>query len=207
MEIKDINKYRRTLFHETGHYIARKLNLSIYSKGAGVNEMYLKEEKYAKNGLNYSGGTTAKIPVSYVDEGFIKDVPNYIAVLIYGCIIQVLYQRNFENRNFRDCFSLDNSSQGQSDMDFFTRIGEEFTGSKRLELVEYIENEYLDLIQENYKELEKLVGKETFILKQEGLKYLLNLEQIDQLLEGFLQSHAEYYKKFIQKIIEIKNEG
>lgn len=206
MEIKDINKYRRTLFHETGHYIARKLNLSIYSKGAGVNEMYLKEEKYTKNGLDYSGGTTAKIPVSHVDEGFIKDVPNYIAVLIYGCIIQVLYQRNFENKKFRDCFSLDNSSQGQSDMDFFIRIGEEFTGPKRLELVEYIENEYLDLIQENYKELEKLLGNETFILKQEDLKYILNLERIDQLLEDFLQSHSEYYKKFIQKIIEIKNE-
>ena len=104
MEIKDIDKYRRTLFHETGHYIARKLNLSIYKKGAGIKEIYIKEEKFTTNGLDYSGGATAKIPENYVDEGFIKDVPHYIAVIIYGCIIQVLYQRNFKNKKFRECF-------------------------------------------------------------------------------------------------------
>jgi hypothetical protein len=205
MEIKNIDKYRRTLFHETGHYIARKLNLSIYNKGAGVKEMYLKEE-YNNYGFDYSGGTTAKTPENYADEGFIKDVPNYIAVLIYGCIIQVLHQKNIENKKFRECFSLKNSSQGKYDIDSFTRIGKEFTGPKRLELVKYIENEYLYLIEENYKELEKLLRKETFILKIEGSKYILDLEQIDQILEDFLLSHSEYYKNFIEKIIEIKNE-
>ena len=206
MEIKDIDKYRRTLFHETGHYIARKLNLSIYKKGAGIKEIYIKEEKFTTNGLDYSGGATAKIPENYVDEGFIKDVPHYIAVIIYGCIIQVLYQRNFKNKKIRECFSLDNSAQGISDMDSFTRIGIEFTGPKRLKLVEYIENEYLDLIEENYKKLEKMVGKETFIFEKEGSKYILNLEQIDRLLEDFLISHTKYYKRFIKKIIEIKND-
>ena len=91
-------------------------------------------------------------------------------------------------------------------MDSFTRIGIEFTGPKRLKLVEYIENEYLDLIEENYKKLEKMVGKETFIFEKEGSKYILNLEQIDRLLEDFLISHTKYYKRFIKKIIEIKND-
>lgn len=206
MEIKNIDKYRRTLFHETGHYIARKLNLTIYNKGAGVKEIFLKEELYTINGLDYSGGVIPNTPENYEFEGYINDVPYYISVLVYGCIIQVLYQKNIENKNFRECFSLEKSSQGKYDMESFTTIGKEFIGPKRLELVEYIENEYLDLIGGNYKELERLLGKETFIFKKEGSKYILNLDKIDQLLKDFLQSHSEYYKHFIQKIIEIKND-
>jgi len=197
----NIENLRRVFIHETGHFLARTLNLECFNIGAGVENIIIKTYGLERV-QEYVGETIPKKPNNYVETNNIENVPEYLAVLFYGCIFQSFIKSLDSFNNFQNCFNPSNKANGKFDFDAFR--GLDISGIRRKALVDYIQTDYVVSIAEDSSHIDRL-------LKLDPLKYLLknkdvfvvNLELLEDDLSQFIEEHKTYYLIFLKNINQI----
>lgn len=196
-----INTLHSVFFHEIGHYIARELNLRLFNKGLGVAQIRLRVVTNKEGRLDYQGETIAAKPKGYRSTDRIKDLPEYIAVLLYGCLFQVLYdcQKN-HTIDFTTCFNLKPNNQGFYDCKAYSSLNGYCTHNNRMEIVEYTGNEYFKKLK-NKRHFKNLFEIDPMEFLTENKSYLeADLGRLNQRLTVFIESHMEEYLAYIQRI-------
>ena len=135
------NKNLETVFfHELGHFVANKLINELYNIFE-IEEVLL-IQKYT-NEVDYEGQTKRKIPLGKADTP-LKNMPERLCSLIYGCYFQTIYQ----DTNINMCFNQSSDFKGCQDyLDFAEclRMFKIESKTKR-DLLAYLTVEYLSLI-------------------------------------------------------------
>jgi len=183
---------QRTFIHEVGHFVARELNKRLFKVGNGVEEIFiLKVNNIQKT--NIGGGTKARIPDLY-NHNEVVDIPEYIAVLVYGCLFQILATKV----RFDQCFCLERGSYGLKDAEQFSALAKYLSGSKRKEIFDYFDKTYISLLLDNYQHLRQVLDMkfENFIIEDEQL-YKIDLLKLESHLADFFTSHSIFYHKMI----------
>ena len=197
---------KRVFIHEIGHYVARELNCELYNLGDGVEQIFIKTHNFS-NSIDYLGGTTARKPKEYVENGEIKNVYEHTAVLLYGCLFQTMYLKSISNYEFRSCFNLKENANGKCDAKEFNAMSKHITGPIRKKIVEYTENKYLNMLNADQNHLQKIYKLEpSKFLKANDDGYCVHLELLKKELSYFIIKHKKYYSDYIQNIKRIKNE-
>jgi len=200
---------KRIFIHELGHYTAHTLNLELSNTGAGVAQIWLQEQS-GDNFCDYSGGTTPKVPKNHVNDGQIRNKPEYIGALLYGCIFQNIYESKDRYIPFNECFCQESDKQkevrahGKIDYSNFHK----YLGQKIWpEIMIYVEQEYIGLLRQNIDHFEPLFNLEIleYINVPSKLMYV-DLEKLDSNIRPFLETHKKFYASFLTEINQrIKN--
>src|SRR5690606_11943361 len=102
-------------FHEVGHYVAQQLNYKIFHTGE-VHQIII--ERVFPNGTeDYMGQTISKIPDGESPETPLKNLPEKIAEMIYGCYFQSLFLKE----DLDKCFDYKNPTcRGSRDVSYLS---------------------------------------------------------------------------------------
>lgn len=201
----NIQKLTRVFIHEIGHYVARELNFKLYNIGDGVERIFIKTHNLS-NTIDYSGETTAKKPEGHVDNDKIENIAEFTAVIIYGCLFQTLYLKSKLEFDFRDCFSPDDSANGQCDFIEFRSMEKYISSHKRKEMVEYSESEYLNQLFKDQSHINKILNLKLLIyLKKENNDFTIKLDLLNKDLADFMTEHEKYYIEYLKNIMRIIN--
>ncbi|MBO0329844.1 hypothetical protein [[Muricauda] lutisoli] len=201
----NILNLKRVFIHEVGHFIARELNYKHYKIGLGTEQIYI-EPCRLPDTTDYSGGATAIKPKGYIENGEVQNPTEYMAVILYGCVLQTLYLKSKEDIGFRTCFNIGNLANGKLDALEFRAMEEYCTGPKRKKIVEFIEKEYLSNLFTDQNHLKKLFELDPLkFIDNRNDKLYVNLPLLKQSLEEFMTEHLEYYSVFVKTIKRIEN--
>lgn len=186
------SKLKKTIIHETGHFIARYLNKKIFNSGFGTEKMVIKKNN-SSNKLHYCGVTVPNRPTNYSPFDEIKDFAEYFAVVVYGCIFESI----FLNKNFEECFNCKNSGNGDI-LQFDFNVNKYFNPITKTQLIHYIKDNYFIELKNNQSHFEVLFNLkfEELLRYQEG-EYIVDLKKLEILILPFLNEHTPYYYSFI----------
>jgi len=196
---------KRVFIHEIGHFIARELNKECFNIGCGTDSIYIQSHNISGN-IDYTGGTKAIKPIEYVDNVEISNPIELMAVVLYGCTLQTLYAHGVYK--FQDCFNLKDNANGKHDAMDFVALGKYFSGTQRRKIVEFIESDYLTKLNQDQSHLKKVFDLEPLkFLKSEGDLLNVNLGLLKECMIDFFNEHKTYYRYFIAKLKNIRNNG
>ncbi|WP_282056035.1 hypothetical protein [Maribacter luteus] len=202
----NIDNLKRVFIHEIGHFVSRELNYEHYQIGLGTEQIYIEAHKFPKT-IEYTGGATAIKPKGYIDNGEVENPIEYMAVILYGCILQTLYLKSKDDYEFRICFSISNGANGKLDAEEFSAMEKYLAGPKRKKIVEFIETEYLNKLSADQNHLKKLFELDPLkFVEIRNERLFVNLDLLRECLRTFMIEHQEYYSDFINNIKLIKNE-
>lgn len=188
----DIN-LKKTVIHEIGHFIARYLNQKTYNSGFGSMEMIIKKPINSDNESDYRGINIPNRPPNFSDSDEIKDLAEYFAVVVYGCIFESL----FLNKKFEDCFNCSGSGNGDI-MQYNFNTNRYLNEDSKLKLLLYIKDDYFAEMKDNHVHFNKLFNLEfEHILKNQGSGFSVDLKKLEILILPFIEEHLVYYNSFI----------
>lgn len=188
-------KLKKTIIHETGHFIARYLNKKIFNSGFGTEKIVIIENN-SKNKLDYSGVTVPNRPINYSSSDEIKDFAEYFAVVVYGCIIESIYL----NKKFEECFNCKNSGNGDL-RQFDFNVNKYFNMITKRELTNYIKDNYFIKMKNNQSHFNELFNlKFEELLEYQNGEYIVDLKKLEILIRPFLNAHIPYYYSFISDL-------
>ncbi len=196
---------KRTIIHELGHYTARRLNLKK-GKGGGVNQIWIKEKR--KNDIiEFEGGTVPIPPKNYIDDGSIKDKPEFIATVSYGCIFQILFESKSPVENFEECFchqNLRNYSVRAHGTDDFDKLEHHFSERIKDDVIKHIKFSYLPILIKNRDHIDQLfeINFDDYLFQRDSLQEL-NLNRLQADIDNFLITHSQYYYNYLKTLQNI----
>lgn len=196
------NNLKRTIIHEIGHFVATELNHRLFESGKCLSIKLT--GKTVNGGIDYKGLTEADVNIDKDEETKMKLLSQRIAVLVYGCYFQCLY----EGKALNDCFGFNNPSlNGAIDRQMYNTVFPYDVGrEQRIKAEQYL-NLYLNSLEEFKGEFDKIFNQDfKSILREEENNIQLNLAQLKEKINDFLDSHLKKFKEFHENINSIKNE-
>lgn len=191
---------KRTIIHEIGHFVAIELNNLLFESGECLSIQLNAETVNGEN--DFRGLTKSDVNNDKDEKTKWNLLSQRIAVLVYGCFFQCL----FEEKELNDCFGFNNSSlNGATDRQMYNTVFPfEVEREQRRETEKYL-NEYLNSLNLSRKDFEIVFNQNfTEIINTEENLIEVNLKNLKENLDEFLKSHLEVFKEFHEKITSIK---
>ena len=192
---------KRTIIHEIGHFVAIELNNKLFETGECLGIELI--EKFANGVVDYEGLTKSNVNNDEDEKTNMELLSQRIAVLVYGCYFQCL----FEGKKLNDCFGVnDTMLHGSTDREKYNitfpfEVGKE----QRIETEKYL-NKYLKSLEEFKEEFDKIFNQDfNNILTREENKFEINLKLLKDKLGDFLNLHIDKFKEFQENINLIKS--
>ncbi len=186
------HKVKRVFFHELGHYISSKLNERFYS-GFGPKhfKIYRCKNKYDE----FCGEVAPNIPEEYENSTMFFDrLPENLVGSIYGCIFQCYFTYTRELNYCFDQFGVDDMFKYNG-----TLIRHKLGLLKRLKLQEVYYQHFIEIFDNKSLEKLKQIDYILFLVPCEGEmdSYDINLSELDNNIEEFLEEYIDIYSKFV----------
>ncbi|EIJ38786.1 hypothetical protein JoomaDRAFT_1779 [Galbibacter orientalis DSM 19592] len=195
------NKNLETVFfHELGHFVANKLINELYNIFE-IEEVLL-IQKYT-NEVDYEGQTKRKIPLGKADTP-LKNMPERLCSLIYGCYFQTIYQ----DTNINMCFNQSSDFKGCQDyLDFAEclRMFKIESKTKR-DLLAYLTVEYYGNLKEGdslSKSLFEIDPRNYLVEIQGGYKF--DIIKLENNIQSHIKQHRPTFAQCISRIKSILN--
>lgn len=191
---------KRTIIHEIGHFVAIELNNHLFKSGECLS-IHLNAETV--NGkIDYRGLTKSDVNIEKDEETKWNLLSQRIAVLVYGCFFQCL----FEEKELNDCFGFNNSSlNGATDRQMYNTVFPFSVKKKQREETEKYLNKYLNNLKEIRKDFEDVFNQDfKEIMNTEHSNIEIDIKQLRENMREFMVSHLEKFKDFHQRINLIK---
>lgn len=187
-------KLKKVIIHEIGHYVARMLNLRVLGVGYGIDRILLVRRAPEV----YEGQTIPIKPENYQETQPIKDLPEFIAVLVYGCIFESLYLKT----SFAECFAI--HAVGKRDLEAYSFWTEELIPQNECQVLRDCIRGYYHNLQINIKEFDQIFQLNyANVLIAEDFGYSIDLDKLHGTLSTFFLNHQVTYMNFIEKLSAI----
>lgn len=198
---RSIQNRNRVFYHEIGHWAAWELNKLLFNAGNGVRSIKLIAAK-SEQEFDYRGETVPLTPENYIQSDNVQHLPEFIGVLLYGCIFQTFF---LSKATFKECFNGSSWANGKLDSDEFTALEKQVNGLKRKKIIDYVETDYLNKLRDSqvFRYVMEFEPDNVLIPDENG--YSVDLEKLDDELYDFMQSHQQDYQDFIEAIRAITN--
>ena len=188
----------RVFIHELGHYIAQELNHELYDGQGRIGSIEF-EEVELPYGVDYIGKTNPEILEGQSKKDKLVNLPEKIAVLVYGCYFQSLFMKT----TLKFCLDLTNqSANGFDDAQYIAGGLYQFCiNEKRRQLYPFLHEEYFNEIKQNRGNFDTLFEINYLdFLEKADFGYRTDLSKLYEYTTEFRAEHKSDFNDFVNRI-------